>query len=73
MDDKETASTKEDLWQCMSKVRASLNELSDVWSRAYSIRINLKDKNKRMREIQSDILTDGKELLEKLEKEGFNL
>ena len=73
MDDKETASTKEDLWQCMSKVRASLNELSGVWSHAYNTRINLKDENKRMRKIQSDILTDGKELLEKLEKEEFDL
>ena len=65
--------TKEELWQCMSKVRASLNELAGVWSHAYSTRINLEDEEERMKELQSDILTDGKELLEKLEKEEFDL
>ena len=69
MADKETASTKEDLWRCMNKVRASLNELAGVWSHVYSTRINLEDEEERMRVIRSDILTDGKELLEKLEQE----
>ena len=65
--------TKEELWQCMNKVRASLNELASVWSHAYSTRINLEDEEERMKELQSDILTNGKELLEKLEKEEFDL
>ena len=73
LDDQKCLEEKEDLWQCLNKVRASLNELAGVWSHAYNTRTHLKDEEERMTEIRSDILTEGKELLKKLEKAEFEL